>query len=94
MKSDVKSPTGPQMQSERSTKQTSVGVTGSDLSEAGDRTTLNSDDNSIQLLTKQALQSPEVRQGKVEAIRQSVSSGEYQVDPGKIADAMIASEDE
>jgi flagellar biosynthesis anti-sigma factor FlgM len=67
---------------------------GSDLSEAGDRTTLNSDGKSIQLLTKQALQSPEVRQGKVEAIRQSVSSGQYEVDPGKIADAMIASEDE
>lgn len=44
---------------------------------------------SISTLTARALQSPEVRQDKVDSLRQSVSSGEYQVDPSAIAAAMV-----
>jgi negative regulator of flagellin synthesis FlgM len=94
MKIDANSLSGPQVQSELSPKQTTAAIKDSTLSEAEDRTTFNSGGSSVEILTKQALQSPEVREGKVEAIRQSVSSGQYQIDPSKIADAMIASQDE
>jgi flagellar biosynthesis anti-sigma factor FlgM len=92
MKIDVNSPIVSQMPAERTPKQVSAGITDKGVSETGDRTTLNSTSSSVQLLTQQALQSPEVRQDKIDAIRQSISSGQYQVDPAKIADAMIASE--
>jgi len=42
-------------------------------------------------LTSQAMNSPEVRQDKVDALRQSVNSGEYQIDPTKIAGAIVDS---
>jgi flagellar biosynthesis anti-sigma factor FlgM len=94
MKIDLSGPAVTQLQAEQSPKQTSTGLADSGLSETTDRATLNSGGTSVQLLTKQALQSPEVRQDKVDAIRQSISSGQYQVDPAKIADAMIANEGE
>jgi flagellar biosynthesis anti-sigma factor FlgM len=40
-------------------------------------------------LSVQALSSPEVRQQKVDALRNAIQSGEYQIDPGAIADTMI-----
>lgn len=49
---------------------------------ASDTVTLNS-------LTAKALHQPEIRQEKVDNLRQAVSSGEYKVDSQKIADAMI-----
>jgi flagellar biosynthesis anti-sigma factor FlgM len=50
-----------------------------------------SDSNSVRSLTSQALSSPEVRQGTVDALRQSVNSGQYKVDSAKIADAISKS---
>jgi negative regulator of flagellin synthesis FlgM len=43
---------------------------------------------SVSALAAKALQMPEVRQDKVDNLRQSVSSGEYQIDPSAIAAAM------
>jgi flagellar biosynthesis anti-sigma factor FlgM len=59
--------------------------------EAQDWTSFRSDSNSVLSLTSQALSSPEVRQGTVDALRGSVNSGQYQLDPGKIADAISSS---
>jgi flagellar biosynthesis anti-sigma factor FlgM len=59
-----------------------------------DRTTLSSGSTSIQSLTGQAMSSPEVRQDKVDALRQSVNSGGYQVDASKIAGAIMDNEGE
>ena len=55
---------------------------------AQDWTSFHSDSNSVLSLTSQALSSPEVRQGTVDALRQSVNSGQYQVDAGRIAAAI------
>jgi flagellar biosynthesis anti-sigma factor FlgM len=57
---------------------------------AQDWTSFHSDSTSVQSLTNQALNSPEIRQGTVDALRQSVSSGQYQLDPNKIAAAIIS----
>jgi flagellar biosynthesis anti-sigma factor FlgM len=56
-----------------------------------DTTSFHSDSNSVLSLTSQALSSPEVRQGTVDALRESVNSGQYQLDPGKIATAISTS---
>jgi negative regulator of flagellin synthesis FlgM len=55
-----------------------------------DRTTLTSDTTSVSSLVSTALSSPEVRQGRVDTLRQAISSGEYQVDPASIASAMVS----
>ncbi len=56
---------------------------------AEDRTTLAFDHANISSLVSQAVASPEVRQDKVDALRQAISSGQYKVDPGQVADAML-----
>ncbi len=57
----------------------------------GGLASFHSDSASVQLLTSQALNSPEIRQGTVDALRQSVSSGQYQVDATNIAGAIATS---
>jgi len=56
-----------------------------------DWTSFHSDSTSVQALTTQALKSPEIRQGTVDALRESINGGQYQVDPGKIATAISIS---
>ena len=57
---------------------------------AQDWTSFHSDSTSVQSLTNQALNSPEVRQGTVDALRQAVNSGQYQLDATKIAAGIIS----
>jgi len=56
-----------------------------------DKATLSTSQASIASLTAQALNMPEIRTDKVEALRQAISSGEYKVDPNQVADAIIDS---
>jgi flagellar biosynthesis anti-sigma factor FlgM len=58
---------------------------------AQDWTSFHSDSSSVLSLTSQALSSPEIRQGTVDALRQSVNSGQYQVDASRIAAAISES---
>jgi flagellar biosynthesis anti-sigma factor FlgM len=55
----------------------------------GDRATLSSDSASSSSLASIALNSPQVRQDKVDSLTQSIASGKYELDPAKIASAMI-----
>jgi flagellar biosynthesis anti-sigma factor FlgM len=61
---------------------------------AQDWTSFYSDSNSVLSLTSQALSSPEVRQGTVDALRESLNSGQYPLNPSKIAAAISGSGDE
>lgn len=54
-----------------------------------DTATLSSTGETVKSLTTKVLESSEVRQDKVEALRQAVHSGEYRIEPEKIAEAMI-----
>ena len=54
-----------------------------------DKATLSTDKASVDALAAQALSSPEIRQDKVEALRQAIKSGQYKLEPDGIADAMI-----
>jgi flagellar biosynthesis anti-sigma factor FlgM len=57
---------------------------------AQDWTSFHSDSASVQSLTNQALNSPEVRQSTVDGLRETVNSGQYQLDATKIAAAIIS----
>ena len=56
---------------------------------AEDRTTLTADAASAKALAAKAMTSPEVREAKVQALRQAVMNGDYKIEPEKIAEAMI-----
>jgi negative regulator of flagellin synthesis FlgM len=94
MKIESNSPSASLLPADRSTKQISTTGTAIAQGTAQDRTTLHTDSQSVQSLTSQAMSSPEVRQDKVDALRQSVSSGTYQLDATKIAGAIISSNGE
>jgi flagellar biosynthesis anti-sigma factor FlgM len=89
MKIDVNSLAASQLSVDRGTKQVSNGSLAGVLNSTEDRTTLSTDTQSVQSLTSQALNSPEIRQDKVDSLRQSVSSGEYQIDAKAIASAIV-----
>jgi negative regulator of flagellin synthesis FlgM len=54
-----------------------------------DRATLTSDSTSVSSLVGKALESPEVRQDKVDNLRQAVESGQYKLEPDKIASSIL-----
>ncbi|MGD0481743.1 MAG: flagellar biosynthesis anti-sigma factor FlgM [Terracidiphilus sp.] len=64
-------------------------VAASDLANSGDRTTLTSTQQSLNALVSTAMSSPEVRQDRVDSLKQAISGGTYELDPEKIASSMI-----
>ena len=54
-----------------------------------DKTSLSADTLSISSLEAQAMAAPQIRQDKVEALRQSIQNGDYKVEPDKIAQAIL-----
>ena len=64
-------------------------VAASDLANSGDRTTLTSTQQSLNSLVSTAMSSPEVRQDRVDSLKQAISDGTYELDPEQIAASMI-----
>jgi flagellar biosynthesis anti-sigma factor FlgM len=57
---------------------------------AGDSAQFSFDQTRIQSLSAQALSEPGVRQATVALLAQAISTGEYTVDPTKVAGALIS----
>jgi flagellar biosynthesis anti-sigma factor FlgM len=89
MKIDLNNSLASLLPPEKGVKQVSTSDTAATQSATQDRTTFYSDSLSVQSLTSQALNTPKVRQDKVDALSQSVNSGTYELDATKIADAII-----
>ena len=53
------------------------------------RDAFSADTVSLGALQAQALATPEVRQDRVQALRDAIRNGSYEIDPAKIADAML-----
>jgi len=56
---------------------------------AEDAATLSVDSARVNSLVARAVNAPDVRQDKIEALRLAIQNGEYKVDPAQIAEAMI-----
>lgn len=54
-----------------------------------DTTSLSYGRANVGTLTSQALSSPDLRQDKIDALRQAISSGQYKAEPQQIAEAML-----
>jgi negative regulator of flagellin synthesis FlgM len=90
MRIDLFNSTASELSSEQASKKiSSENAAKSDLSGTEDRATLTSDSASVSSLASTALSSPEVRQGLVDSLKQSVSSGQYELNPDKIAASMV-----
>lgn len=88
MRVDIFNAPAGQLSAELSSSQSSA-QKGLQPGEPEDRATLTADSTSVGSLVSAALSSPEVRQNMVDSLQQSVSSGQYALDPGKIAAAMV-----
>ena len=88
MKIEGINPAAAQLPVDNVAARVSNGGAASTQAAAQDWTSFHSDSTSVQSLTSQALNSPEIRQGTVDALRETVNSGQYQLDPTKIAAAI------
>jgi negative regulator of flagellin synthesis FlgM len=90
MRIDLLNSSAGELSSELSSQQASAqSATQAATSGAEDRATLTSNSTSVNSLVSTALNFPEVRQDKVDNLRLAVSSGQYELDPAKIASSMI-----
>ena len=55
-----------------------------------DKARFSFDQSRVNSLAREAMAQPEVRQQKIELLRQAIGKGEYAVNDGQIADAIIA----
>jgi flagellar biosynthesis anti-sigma factor FlgM len=74
---------------EQAQKSSTTATNQSQPSSTGDKSAVSEDRVTLSALATQALGMPEVRQGTVDSLRQSISNGEYQLDPHEIADAIL-----
>ncbi len=93
MKIEVNSPTVNLQPVDKGAKKVSTASVTDAQGATQDRTTLRTDTLSLQSLTSQALNSPEIRQDRVSALSQSVKNGDYKIDSTKTAEAIITSKD-
>jgi len=54
-----------------------------------EKAAVSQDRVTLSALASQALGMPEVRQGQVDSLKQSINKGQYKLDPHEIADAML-----
>ena len=91
MKIEANSPAAIQLPVDRGAKQVLNNGLAGTHGATEDRTTFHTDNTSVQALTSQAMKFPAIRQDKVDSLQQAVSSGTYQADATKTAEAMIVS---
>jgi flagellar biosynthesis anti-sigma factor FlgM len=92
MKVDLNGLTGSVLDGIKSPQRTPADATAAastDPAMGEDAATLSVDGARVNSLVAKALDAPDVRQDKVEALRQAVQNGEYAIDPAQIAEAMI-----
>ena len=78
-----------QVSSQSGSQQVSANTPSTASVNSEDRATLSSDSTSVSSLVSQALSYPEVRQDKVDSLRQAINNGQYELDPSKIAGSML-----
>lgn len=90
MRIDLNNPTASQLANESNLKPVNApDAAASNQVDGGDRTTLSSSGQSLSELVSQAMSSPAIRQGKVDALTQAIQSGKYELAPKKIAASML-----
>jgi flagellar biosynthesis anti-sigma factor FlgM len=82
--------TDPQSISAEQAKKSSTTATNqTESARAADKTAPSEDRVTLSALATQAMGMPEVRQSQVDNLRESISSGQYNLDPHEIANAIL-----
>jgi negative regulator of flagellin synthesis FlgM len=90
MRIDLTQSTASQITSEQNPKQVNAeNVSATGIAGSEDRTTFTSNQQSLSALVSSAMSSPQIRQDRVDSLKQAVSNGQYELDPDKIASSMI-----
>jgi len=90
MRIDLFNPAAAQLPSENSAQPAKAGNSlALNHDGAGDRTTLTSGSTVVSALVGEVMNTPEIRQDKVQNLQQAIASGQYELDPQQIAGAMI-----
>jgi flagellar biosynthesis anti-sigma factor FlgM len=90
MRIDVYSSTASQIASEQGAQQVAAQKAGkSGQSATEDTATLTSDSTSVGSLVSIAMGSPSTRQGVIDSLKQAISGGQYELNPGAIAASMV-----
>jgi negative regulator of flagellin synthesis FlgM len=87
MRIGLNSPQSPEISTDRAST-SSVSTQSTSATSQVDK--FSGDTVSLSSLATQALQLPEVRQDKIDSLRQQIASGNYQIDSKGIADAMLS----
>jgi flagellar biosynthesis anti-sigma factor FlgM len=74
---------------ERDDKTRKAGSKAASAPSVEDKASLSTDTLSVSALEAQAMNTPPIRQDKVEALRQSIQNGDYRVEADKIAHAIL-----
>ena len=89
MRINLNNASASELSSESAQQASAPGTASTALPASEDRTTLSSDTVSLKSLVTAALNTPPVRQGAVDSLKQAVSSGTYELNPSKIAASMV-----
>jgi flagellar biosynthesis anti-sigma factor FlgM len=89
MRIGLNAPDPQPVSAEQAQKSSTAATNYSGPSGAGDKSAFSQDTVTLSALATQALRTPEVRQGLIDRLKQSISGGQYQLDPHEIADAML-----
>ena len=89
MRIDLFNTAASQLANEQSSQVNVQNAAKSGHSDVEDHATLTSDSVSVSSLVSTALNSPSVRQDKVDSLRQSINGGQYELDPEKIAASIV-----
>jgi negative regulator of flagellin synthesis FlgM len=74
---------------EREDKTKKTGAKPTSAAHVEDKASLSTDTLSLSSLEAKVQAAPEVRHDRVDALRQAIQNGEYEVDPQKIAHAIL-----
>ncbi len=89
MRIGLNTPDQQSISAEQAKKPSTAAPNQSEPSPAVDKTALAQDRVTLSALATQVLGQPEVRQDRVDSLRQSIKSGQYKLDPHEIADAIL-----
>ncbi len=89
MRIGLNTPDTQSVSAEQAKKSSTTATNQSDPVTATKTNAFSQDKVTLSALATQALGTPQIRQSQVDSLRQSVSSGQYQIDPGEIADAIL-----
>jgi len=89
MRIGLNQPDPQSISAEQAKKSSTTATNQPEQAPSAEKAAASQDRVTLSALASQALGLPEVRQGQVDSLRQSINKGQYKLDPHQIADAIL-----